>query len=137
MTPRRDIVHTAADLEACWRRLIEPLGFASRQVFAILIDRDGEVFRSVIHVTECPHDPDDEMVTHLAEALRAALDQADPQGSCAVVWARPTHAGTRASDLEWVRAFAGALDAVGLGRWPVHVADDHVMRAVGPDDLAA
>lgn len=137
MTSTTDLVHSPADLEACWRRLIEPLGFGSRQIFAILIDRDGEVFRSIIHVTECPRRPDAEMVGNLARALRHALDEADPEGSCALLWARPTSGGSRATDVEWARAVLAAFDEHGLTRWPLHVADDSVMRVVAPDDLAA
>jgi hypothetical protein len=132
-----DTVRTVADLEACWRHLIEPLGFGSRQIFALLIDRDGGVFRSIVHITECPRRPDPEMVGNLAAALRHALDEADHRGSCALLWARPSRGGNRTTDTEWARAISAAFHAHGLTRWPIHVADDSVMRVVAPDDLAA
>jgi hypothetical protein len=137
MTPPRIVVHTPADLEACWRHLIEPLGFSSRQIFALLFDRDGEMFPHVVHITECPRRPDPEMVANLADALRHARDEADPEGSCALLWARPSRGGNRATDLEWARTFTDAFAEHGLTRWPLHVADDTVMRVVAPDDLAA
>jgi hypothetical protein len=130
-------VHTPADLERVWRRLIEPLGFGTRQIFAILLDRDGGVFRSIVNVTECPAAPDGQMLVSLARSLRTALDDADPDGSCAVLWARPSHAGTRASDIEWARAITAAMSMHSLGDWPVHTADDSVLRVMSPDDLAA
>jgi hypothetical protein len=137
MTTTRRIVRTPAELEACWRHLIEPLGFSSRQIFALLFDRDGEMFPHIVHITECPRRPDAEMVGNLADALRHARDEADPEGSCALLWARPSGGGNRATDVEWARAFATALAEHGLARWPLHIADDTVMRVVAPDDLAA
>lgn len=137
MTPEPRYVHTAAELEALWRRLIEPLGFGSRQIFAILIDRNGEVVPSVINVTDCPRLPDAEMTDGLASVLRGALDGVDPDGSCALVWARPSDAGSRSTDLEWARALTSAFTREGMHRWPLHIADDTVMWVVAPDDLAA
>lgn len=130
-------VHTPADLEAAWRRLIEPLGFSSRQIFAILLDRDGRVHPSIVNVTDCPAAPDGQMLVNLARSLRTVLDEADPDGSIAMLWARPTHAGTRASDIQWVRAITAVARVHSLGEWPIHTADDSVLRVMAPDDLAA
>ncbi len=130
-------VHTPADLEAIWRRLIEPLGFRSRQIFAILLDRDGRVHPSIVNVTDCPAAPDGQMLVHLARSLRTVLDDTDPDGSIAILWARPTHAGTRASDIQWVRAITAVTRVHSLGDWPIHTADDSVLRVMAPDDLAA
>ena len=130
-------VHTSADLELVWRRLVEPLGFGSRQVFAIVLDRDGRVQPSIVNVTDCPAAPDGRMLVSLARSLRTVLDEADPDGSVALLWARPTHAGTRASDIQWVRAITAVTRTHSLGEWPVHTADDSVLRVMSPDDLAA
>lgn len=129
-------VSTDAELEACWRELIEPLGFASRQLFAIVIDGQGEVFPHVINIAECPPLPEQVMVANFAEILRDVSAATVADASCAVLWARPTSAGTRESDLVWARLLMAELARVGLGRWPIHVADDSVMRVVAPDDLA-
>jgi hypothetical protein len=130
-------VHRPDDLERTWRRLIEPLGFGSRQIFAILLDRDGRVLPSIVNVTDCPAAPDGRMLVQLAKSLRTGLDDADPDGSCAVLWARPSGAGTRGSDIVWIRAITAALAMQGLDRWPIHSADDSVLRVMSPDDLAA
>jgi hypothetical protein len=130
-------VRTAADLEATWRRLIEPLGFGTRQIFAVMMARDGELFPTLVNVTDCPAAPDGRMLVSLARSLRIELDDRDPDGSCALLWARPTPAGTRASDIQWVRALAAVTAAHSLGEWPVHTADDSVLRVMSPDDLAA
>ncbi len=130
-------VRTQLDLEAVWRRLIEPLGFGSRQIFAILLGRDGEVIPSVVNVTDCPAAPDEDVLAKLACALRTVLDEVDPEGSCALLWARPTSAGTRGSDLTWSRAMVAAAATHSLGDWPIHTADDFVLRVMSPDDLAA
>ncbi|WP_332662349.1 hypothetical protein [Aeromicrobium sp.] len=136
-SPDFPAVHSPVDLELLWRRLIEPLGFSSRQIFAILLDRDGQVFPSIVNITDCPAAPDGQMLVNLARSLRTALDDADPDGSCALLWARPTPAGTRASDIQWVRAMTAVARAHALGEWPVHTADDAVLRVMSPDDLAA
>lgn len=130
-------VHTLSDLDATWRRLVEPLGFGSRQIFAILLDRDGRVLPTIVNVTDCPAAPDQLMLTNLIDSLTAAIDEADPEGSCALLWARPSHAGTTASDMEWARAVAAAMLRTSWGRWPLHRADDSVLQIVAPDDLAA
>ena len=130
-------VHTPADLERVWRRLIEPLGFGSRQIFAIMLDREGRVHPSIVNVTDCPAAPDGHMLVNLARSLRTVLDEADPDGSIALLWARPTQAGTRASDIQWVRAITAVTRAHSLGEWPLHTADDSVLRVMSPDDLAA
>lgn len=133
----RPSIQTSADLEAVWRRLIEPLGFGSRQIFAILMDRDGQVIPSIINIADCPAAPDGQMLVKLARSLRTALDDIDPDGSCALLWARPSHAGTRSSDIAWSRAIIAAMSAHALGEWPVHTADDSVLRVMSLDDLAA
>lgn len=139
MTSRDQLppVRTPADLETVWRGLIEPLGFGSRQIFAILLDRDGTVVPSIVNVTDCPAAPDGQMLVNLARSLRTALDDLDPDGSCAVLWARPSDAGTRTSDIVWVRAIAAAMSMQSLAAWPIHLADDSVLRVMSPDDLAA
>lgn len=136
-SPRGPDIHTLADLEGVWRQLIEPLGFGSRQIFVILLDRHGEVSSLIVNVAECPAAPDGRMLVNLASSLRTALDEIDPDGSCAILWARPTHAGTRASDIVWIRAITAAMAMQSLGTWPVHTADDSVHRVMSPDDLAA
>lgn len=130
-------VHSLADLERVWRHLVEPLGFGSRQIFAIMLDRDGRVHPSIVNVTDCPAAPDGQMLVNLARSLRTVLDEADPDGSIAMLWARPTPAGTRASDIQWVRAITAVTAAHSLGQWPLHTADDSVLRVMSPDDLAA
>jgi hypothetical protein len=130
-------VHTPADLECVWRRLVEPLGFGSRQIFAIMLDPDGRVHPSIVNVTDCPATPDGPMLVNLVRSLRTVLDETDPDGSVAVLWARPTQAGTRTSDIQWVRAITAVLRAHSLGGWPLHTADDSVLRVMSPDDLAA
>lgn len=130
-------IQTTAELDACWRRLIEPLGFGSRQLFVLLLDRHGKVDRSIINIAECPRRPDRRMVRRLLDRLHEALDDVDPAGSCAMLWARPTTGGTRSTDLEWVLALNRAADRAGIRRWSMFVADDHVLNIVAPDDLAA
>lgn len=130
-------VRTPVDLEKVWRLLIEPLGFGTRQIFAILLDREGRTLPSIVNVTDCPAAPDARMLVNLTRSLRAALDEADPDGTCAILWARPSHAGTRESDVTWARAIAATLGARSLDHWPIHTADDSVLRVMAPDDLAA
>ena len=92
---------------------------------------------SIVNVTDCPAAPDGQMVVNLARSLRSALDDLDPDGSCALLWARPSRAGTRTSDIAWVRAITAAMSMQSLATWPIHLADDSVLRVMSPDDLAA
>lgn len=137
MSISRKTVRSSAELESCWRELIEPLGFSSRQLFAIVMDSDGEVFPHLINITDCPESPEQAMVANFVEILRDVSKAAGSNTSCAVVWARPTPSGCRESDLIWARSLARELARVGLARWPIHVANDSVLQVVGPDDLQA
>ncbi|MGA8988323.1 hypothetical protein [Aeromicrobium sp.] len=130
-------IRTLADLEAAWRLLIEPLGFGTRQIFAIMLGCDGLVLPSVINLTDCPVAPDGSMLVALARSLRSSLDEVDPEGSWAVLWARPSNAGTRTTDLAWIRAINAAMSMQSLANWPIHRADDSVLQVMSPDDLAA
>ena len=55
--PFRATVHTQADLEQLWRRLMEPLGFAGHTVWMLMIRDDGEVFPQVVQITDMPPAP--------------------------------------------------------------------------------
>ena len=55
--PFRATVHTQADLEQLWRRLMEPLGFAGHTLWMLMIRDDGEVFPEVVQITDMPPAP--------------------------------------------------------------------------------
>ncbi|TNM46094.1 hypothetical protein FHP29_03965 [Nocardioides albidus] len=116
-----------AALDHTWRALMGRLGFATPQLWVLLVD--GDQPRQVIEVADVPSDPRPEEV----DRMRVLVEQARECGlSCAFLYARPGGATRTAGDLTWARGLA-ALDQ----RWPVHLANDLELRVAAPDDLAA
>lgn len=50
-------VHSQSDLEALWRRLMEPLGFSGRTLWMLIIGPGGQVLREIVQITEMPPEP--------------------------------------------------------------------------------
>ncbi|GAA3532226.1 hypothetical protein [Nocardioides daeguensis] len=116
-----------AALERTWCSLMGALGFATPQLWVLLVDGDQPLH--VIEVTDLPTEPVDRDVDSIGLLVRQA-HQHDLR--CAFLYARPGGAPRTPGDLGWARGLVG-LDA----RWPVHLANDAELRVVAPDDLAA
>jgi hypothetical protein len=124
--PLPPLVDQAA-LERTWRSLMGRLGFASAQLWVLLVD--GEQPLHVIEVTDLPPDPEQRDV----EGIGLLVHQARQHDlSCAFLYARPGRPTRTDGDMAWVRGLV-ALD----DRWPVHLANDAELRVVAPDDLVA
>ena len=116
-----------AALELTWRSLMGRLGFATAQLWVLLVD--GEQPLHVVEVTDVPSAPDQRDVEGVGLLIRQARQH---DLSCAFLYARPGGPARTAGDMAWARGLV-ALD----DRWPVHLANDAELRVVAPDDLAA
>lgn len=123
------------DLHAFWRMIKGPFGFSEPQAFAVVIDGEGRPIPGLINVKEWPQRFESELCESLAERLAEVIEGYELAVSCAVMWARPGEDVFTPLDRQWCHAFVTALRDRGLGRWPVHRANDHRVRTVTGDDL--
>lgn len=113
------------------------LGFAAPQIWAVLIDRRGQLLPGVVKVEGCPPEPDAGTVVRLVESLLMVLELETAGGSFALLWARPGGGALGDTDRAWARAFTAAAHDASAPMWPVHLANDSVLRIASPDDLVA
>ncbi|WP_435771428.1 hypothetical protein [Nocardioides sp. SYSU DS0651] len=113
-------------LELAWRALMGQLGFAAPQLWMMLL-AEGRCLHLVKTegVPEHPTAADAEAVLDFARELDARPE------AFAHLYARPGGPRLTPGDLAWARGLTAP------GGWPVHVANDHRLRVVAPDDLAA
>jgi hypothetical protein len=125
LPPEQMPITDQASLERTWRALMGELGFAEPQLWMMLL-ADGRCLHLVKTegVPSHPSRSDTEAVLDLARQIH------DDPASCAYLYARPGGRGLTAGDLAWARGLSAP------GGWPVHVANDHQLRVVAPDDLA-
>lgn len=128
---------TESDLLDFWWAIKGPGCFPGPRLLAILIAPGGEVLPPLITVVDLPARADPVGVGALADRLREVVRTQVPGGSAAAMWARPGDDVLTEQDRAWCSALSNALAGRGLGRWPVHAANDHRVRVVAADDLVA
>ena len=135
-TPYRPIVRTQADLEAVWKHLMGPWGFAptvtGHSIWMLVIGEDHRPYPQITEITEATEPPDDEMLEGLATLL-SGLDA--PGRRFAFLRSRPGASGVTADDLAWARALHAAARRAGVACEVVHRATDHDLVAVPMDAI--
>lgn len=132
--PDQTHVHTQADLEVLWRRLLGDLGFGRSTLWMLLLKDDGLVLPVVVPVDDIPERPTSG-IEGLTEMLHHVVP---PGGSVAFLLSRPgPDAPLSPAEKAWTRALAVVSSQVGATVWPVHRANDDALRVCSPDDLAA
>ena len=130
-------VRTQSDLHALWRTLMEPLGFGYPRLYVVFIPPDGRCVPHITEVGDLPALPDRMMIGNLLTICASLLDQVLPTGSrVAFLHARPGRRGITTADRAWGAALLAAADDALVPTWPVHLANDHELRVLTPDDLA-
>lgn len=132
-TSYRPPVRTQADLEALWRRLMEPLGFGGHSIWLLVIEGDRPV-PQVTEFTEAVEPPDDRLVDNLAEVLERL---GRPDRRFAFLRSRPGTRGLTPDDLAWARALIEAARRAGVPCEIVHRASDQDLVAIPGDALIA
>ena len=133
--PLRATVHTQADLEQLWRRLMEPLGFAGHTLWMLTIRDDGEVFPQVVQIADMPPAPTPADRKDLA-AFVAELDaHTDSELRWAFLYSRPGRGGADHRDRAWAQALCDAARRAGARCEPVHLATDEMLVPIPLDDL--
>lgn len=143
-TPVRDRpVTTQIDLERLWRALMGDLGFDGRSLWLMFLDEEGLAAPMLSQVEDLPLDPDDpdspdspdgDLATSVVRVLHQVLATTCPGGSAALLLSRPGR-GLRSTDRAWARALAREAQRAGLPLWPTHLATDHDLRVIAPDDV--
>ncbi len=127
-------VHTQADLESFWRRLMGDLGFSRTTLWLVMLDDAGKVLPTIVPIDDIPSRPTD-AIERLTELLSHLVP---PGGSVAFLLTRPGPDGPiTLPERAWTRALGIVSGNVGARTWPVHRANDQALRACTPDDLAA
>ena len=113
------------------------LGFGSRQLFIVVLDRDDRFTPLVQNIVELPDLPDSEAIDGLMVFAQMLLDEVVPGGSIAFLFARPGPAGMTATDRAWAAQLSVAARDRRLPCLPVHLANDDEVRVFTPDDEIA
>jgi hypothetical protein len=132
-TPFRPLLHTQADVEAMWRRLMSPLGFGSESLWMIVIEGERPVPK-ILEIVQLGEPPDDDEIDTYAGVL-APL--ADPDTRFALLRTRPGGGRPDANDRAWARALYDAGRRAGAHLEVIHLAHDHDVLPLAMDDLLA
>lgn len=135
MIPRN--IHTESDVTDFWKAAMGELGFADTRLYFVLIAEDGEIMPVVNCMDDNPDEPDDDLVTNLGETLAMFVAQFVPGGSVALLWARPGGGPMDDTDRTWAREITNGLRRHHVESWPFHFANDHYLRIIAADDIAA
>ena len=127
-------VRSQADLWRHWRALMGPLGFSERLLWMQFFGPNGRMTPVLSQITDLPHVPDAELVNNLLMICRRLCDDL-AGGSVAMLLSRPGPAGITAEERLWARVLTESATAAKVALWPVHVANDHELVVVPPDEL--
>jgi hypothetical protein len=135
--PHLPTVRSQADLDAMWRLLMAPLGFGYRRVYVVFVPPDGRVVPRIAEISDLSELPDPELAGKLLTMCADLIDRHMPTGTrAACLYARPGGPDFTAADRRWGAALLRAADDAFVPMWPVHLANDHRLRVLAPDDLA-
>ena len=111
-----------------------PLGFSERLLWMQFFGPNGRMTPVLSQITDLPHVPDAELVNNLLMICRRLCDDL-AGGSVAMLLSRPGPAGITAEERLWARVLTESATAAKVALWPVHVANDHELVVVPPDEL--
>lgn len=130
-------IKTQNDLCELWRSLMGELGFSQRYLWAVFMSPEGCVLPGIIQIDGCPLVPDRLMLRNLTRSIVRAMGDDRGRHSVAFLWSRPGGVATKHTDIAWALAIHDAVKKAMIPTWPVHLANDHDLRAFAPDELAA
>lgn len=134
MHPLDAELHTLTDLHAAWNFIDGGHGYSASQLFALLIDAHDIALPTVIQMyDEGP--PDDELIGLLMLRLEEAITEFTPDGSVAMMKARPGSATFSELDHTWCRLLHRHLREAPFASRPLFYATDIGVRIVPPDVL--
>jgi len=107
----RPTIRSQADLEAAWRALMGPLGFARHSIWLMVIDADDQPFPHLTQIEDTDQPPPPEELAGLGELLDTLVSDLAPGGRVAFLVSRPGPSGISPDDRAWAVALheAGRL----------------------------
>jgi hypothetical protein len=125
--PYRPVIRTQAELECAWRHLMEPLGFAARSMWLMVIDDDDRPIPHLTELTDLAEIPDSRSAGDMAEFVRI-VSEALPHARLAFLLSRPDTGPPDSPDQAWASVLYDAARGAGAVCEVVHLAtDDGVM----------
>lgn len=129
------VIGTQADLEALWRRLMEPLGFTRTSVWMMLISAEGVPVRQLVEIDEAHDPPAADERRRFAGLLGELVEPGDGR-RVAFLRTRPGRGGLTRKDRRWAQALYAVARLAGLPCEVVHVANDVRLVPMPMDELA-
>jgi hypothetical protein len=144
--PYRPLIRTQEELQRAWHHLMEPLGFATRSLWLMLIDDDDRPIPHLTELTDLSSLPDARSARDLSGLVRK-LGEALPHTRVAFLLSRPdtdpgppdspdSPCAPDASDRAWASLVYDAARDAGMPCEVVHLATDDSVIAVPCDSLA-
>ena len=123
-------IHSQAELEATWRRLMSPLGFDEASLWVMTIRADGTPTGSLIELQgdEIPE------TLHLDGLAGLLVEQSDGVRA-AFLRARPGLGRPTPHDQQWAAELYAACQRTGLPCEVIHLATDEALFALPWDAL--
>lgn len=135
MSPFDRPVRALSDLSALWNHIDGGHGYGAGQLFALHLDAAGIVQPAIIQVYDEQEVPDEELFDLLMDRLGEVLAEAAPDGSVAIMRARPGAATMTELDHAWCRALHRAQRRAPFATHPLFFATDHSVGPVPSDVL--
>ena len=133
--PYRPVIRTQAELELAWRHLMEPLGFAARSLWLMVIDDDDRPIPHLTELTDLTEMPDSRSAGDMAELVRI-VSEALPQARLAFLLSRPDTGPPDSPDRAWAAVLYDAARGADAACEVVHLATDDGVMPIPWDGLA-
>jgi hypothetical protein len=133
--PYRPVIRTQAQLEGAWRHLMEPLGFAARSLWLMVIDDDDRPIPHLTELTDLHELPDPGSARDMAELVRV-VSEALPHSRLAFLLSRPDTGPPESPDRAWAAVLYDAARGAGAACEVVHLATDEAVLPIPLDALA-
>lgn len=140
-TPYRPVIRSQAELERVWRHLMEPLGFATRSLWLMVIEDDDRPIPHLTELTDLSERPDPRSARDVTELVRR-LGEALPRARVAFLLSRPdkgppeSPAVPDSSDQAWAAVVYAAARDGGVPCEVLHLATDEAVLPIPGDSLA-
>lgn len=129
------LIRTQAELEAVWRQLMEPLGFAGGATWVMAIGPDDRPTRYLMEIRDDGPPPEPEQVSNLGEVLQLVGEDVEPGMRWAILRVRPGRGAVRADDRALVAAMLASCRAAGVPTEVAHLANDELLVPLPYDEL--
>jgi hypothetical protein len=131
--PMPSRIRSQVELETMWRALMEPLGFSRTSLWLTALEGDLPT-KVMVEIGDLPPKPDADSLAGFRGILVEAFGDAS-EARLAMLLSRPGGGGLTAGDRAWARGVLAAARSAGVQAEPMHLATDHALRLISPDDL--